>query len=225
MRMFQKFLVAAVASAALVSCGQCDKPKFDVKEYAKHKTERLDKIVDLSDAQEKEVYALYLEQGKEAKKNFKAFQKECANMKQPDCKKAECSKPINKAECKKAECNKACDKKAECNKAECNKACDKKAECKKAECNKPCDKKAECKKAECSNAPLQNKPKVQQHRHRPALVSPESKKATIEKIGKILTPEQNAKLKEHHAKRHAHRHDKRACAPNGCNNTNAPVQK
>ena len=49
--------------------------------------------------------------------------------------------------------------------------------------------------------------------HRPELVSPESKRATFEKLGTILTPEQNAKLKEHYAKRHACRPDKKACTP------------
>ena len=286
MKAIKRLLVVAVAGATLTACcGQCDKPKFDAKEYAKHKTERIDKIVELTDAQQSEVYALYLEQGKEMKKNIKAFKKECANMKQPDCKKAECDKPCDKAkcdkpcakkaecdkakcdkakceacpkkaECKKGECNKPCDKakcdkpcakkaecdkakcdkakcdkakceacpkKAECNKGECNKPCDKKAECKKGECNKPCAKKAECKKPECGK-PCPPKPEcgkpMMPRPHRPELVSPESKRATFEKLGTILTPEQNAKLKEHFTKRHACRPDKKACAP-AC----APVQK
>ena len=229
MKAIKKLLVVAVAGATLTACyGQCDKPKFDAKEYAKHKTERIDKIVELTDAQQSEVYALYLEQGKEMKKNIKAFKKECANMKQPDCKKAECDKPCaKKAECDKAKCDKAkceaCPKKAECKKGECNKPCDKKAECKKGECNKPCAKKAECKKPECGK-PCPPKPEcgkpMMPRPHRPELVSPESKRATFEKLGTILTPEQNAKLKEHHTKRHACRPDKKACAP-AC----APVQK
>ena len=266
MKAIKKLLVVAVAGATLTACcGQCDKPKFDAKEYAKHKTERIDKIVELTDAQQSEVYALYLEQGKEMKKNIKAFTKECANMKQPDCKKAECGKPCppkpeckkgecdkakcdacpKKAECKKAECDKPCPKKAECKKGECNNpcapkcdkpcpkkaecnkakcdACPKKAECKKAECNKPCTpkcdkpcpKKAECDKAKCDK-PCPPKPecgKPMPRPHRPELVSPESKRATFEKLGTILTPEQNAKLKEHYAKRHACRPDKKACTP------------
>ena len=225
MKAIKKLLVVAVAGATLTACcGQCDKPKFDAKEYAKHKTERIDKIVELTDAQQSEVYALYLEQGKEVKKNIKAFKKECANMKQPDCKKAECkkaecNKPCDKAKCDKAKCDKAkceaCPKKAECKKAECNKPCDK-----KAECNKPCDK-AKCDKAKCGK-PCPPKPEcgkpMMPRPHRPALVTPESKKATFEKLGTILTPEQNAKLKEHYTKRHACRPDKKAC-------TLAPVQK
>ena len=251
MKAIKKLLVVAVAGATLTACcGQCDKPKFDAKEYAKHKTERIDKIVELTDAQQSEVYALYLEQGKEMKKNIKAFTKECANMKQPDCKKAECGKPCPpKPECKKGECDKAkcdaCPKKAECKKGECNKPCapkcdkpcPKKAECKKAECDKPCPKKAECDKAKCKACPKKaeckkaecNKPcapkcdkpcppkpecgKPMPRPHRPELVSPESKRATFEKLGTILTPEQNAKLKKHYAKRHACRPDKKACTP------------
>ena len=199
MKAIKKLLVVAVAGATLTACcGQCDKPKFDAKEYAKHKTERIDKIVELTDAQQSEVYALYLEQGKEMKKNIKAFKKECANMKQPDCKKAECGKPCPpKPECKKGECDKAkceaCPKKAECKKGECNKPCAPK-------CDKPCPPKPEC-----------GKPMPRPHR--PELVSPESKRATFEKLGTILTPEQNAKLKEHYAKRHACRPDKKACTP------------
>lgn len=199
MKAIKKLLVVAVAGATLTACcGQCDKPKFDAKEYAKHKTERIDKIVELTDAQQSEVYALYLEQGKEMKKNIKAFTKECANMKQPDCKKAECGKPCPpKPECKKGECDKAkCD------------ACPKKAECKKAECNKPCAPK--CDKP-CPPKPECGKPMPRPHR--PELVSPESKRATFEKLGTILTPEQNAKLKKHYAKRHACRPDKKACTP------------
>ena len=199
MKAIKKLLVVAVAGATLTACcGQCDKPKFDAKEYAKHKTERIDKIVELTDAQQSEVYALYLEQGKEMKKNIKAFKKECANMKQPDCKKAECGKPCPpKPECKKGECDKAkCD------------ACPKKAECKKGECNKPCAPK--CDKP-CPPKPECGKPMPRPHR--PELVSPESKRATFEKLGTILTPEQNAKLKEHYAKRHACRPDKKACTP------------
>ena len=199
MKAIKKLLVVAVAGATLTACcGQCDKPKFDAKEYAKHKTERIDKIVELTDAQQSEVYALYLEQGKEMKKNIKAFTKECANMKQPDCKKAECGKPCPpKPECKKGECDKA----------KC-KACPKKAECKKAECNKPCAPK--CDKP-CPPKPECGKPMPRPHR--PELVSPESKRATFEKLGTILTPEQNAKLKKHYAKRHACRPDKKACTP------------
>ena len=155
------FRLAAVAVVALSlnsCCGGCDAPKFNAKEYAKNKTERLDKLVELTDAQEKEIYNIYLAQGKEMKKNMAAAKKACGDMKCPDGKKAECAKPCppkpecgKKADCpKKAECNKPCEKKPEC-----TKPCEKKAECtkpceKKANCDKPCEKKAECgKKAEC----------------------------------------------------------------------------
>lgn len=225
MKTIQKLTLAVVAVAAMTACTQNDKPKFDAKEYAERKTERLDKIVDLSDAQEKEVYALYLAQGKEIKENIKTLKKECGEMKKPDCKKAE--------GCKKAECDKPCDKKAECakacdkakcekpcaKKAECKKACDKKAECAKAcdkaECEKPCAKKAECnkpcdKKAECKQGHKHHKKHFRHH----SLVSPERKKATFEQLGTILTPEQSAKLREHHARRHMCNQNKQ-CVP--CN--------
>ena len=223
MKTIQKLTLAVVAIAAMTACTQNDKPKFDAKEYAERKTERLDKIVDLSDAQEKEVYALYLAQGKEIKENIKTLKKECGEMKKPDCKKAE--------GCKKAECDKPCAKKAECtkecnkpcDKAKCDKPCAKKAECTK-ECNKPCDKtkcdkpcakKAECKKAcdkkaECKKGHNPHK----KHFRRHSLVSPERKKATFEQLGTILTPEQSAKLREHHARRHMCNQNKQ-CVP--CN--------
>lgn len=182
MKTIQKLTLAVVAVAAMTACTQNDKPKFDAKEYAERKTERLDKIVELSDAQEKEVYALYLAQGKEIKENIKTLKKECGEMKKPDCKKAE-----------------GC-KKAECDKAKCEKPC-----AKKAECNKPCDKKAECKQG--------HKHHKKHFRHH-SLVSPERKKATFEQLGTILTPEQSAKLREHHARRHMCNQNKQ-CVP--CN--------
>ena len=179
MKTIQKLTIAAVAIVSMNSCcAQNDKPKFDAKEYAKHKTERIDNIVELSDAQEKEVYALYLAQGKEIKKNIKAAKKECGEMKRPDCKKAE--------GCDKAKCDKPCPKKAEC--------------CDKAKCDKPCPKKAECAKP--------HKPMRRHH-----FVSPESKKATFEKLNTILTPEQSAKLKELHTKRHSHCSEGKECIP------------
>lgn len=234
MKTIQKLTLAVVAIAAMTACTQNDKPKFDAKEYAERKTERLDKIVDLSDAQEKEVYALYLAQGKEIKENIKTLKKECGEMKKPDCKKAEgCKKAeCNKPCAKKSECKKACDKaKCEkpCDKAKCDKPCAKKAECnkpcnkpkcdkpcaKKAECAKACDKKAECnkpcvKKAECKQGHKHHKKHFRHH----SLVSPERKKATFEQLGTILTPEQSAKLREHHAKRHMCNQNKQ-CVP--CN--------
>ena len=127
MRTILKLAIVAVAAMNLNACCECGKPKFNAKEYAERRTEKLDEIVDLTDAQEKEVYAVYLAQGKEIQKSLKNIKKEC-----PEGKKAECKK----AECDKAKCEKPCDKK--CDKA----TCDKKAECKKADC-----KKAECKKA------------------------------------------------------------------------------
>lgn len=224
MKTIQKLTLAVVAIAAMTACTQNDNTKFDAKEYAERKTERLDKIVELSDAQEKEVYALYLAQGKEIKENIKTLKKECGEMKKPDCKKAEgckkaeCEKPCaKKAECKKAcdkaKCEKPCAKKAECakacDKAKCDKPCAKKAECAKAcdkaKCDKPCNKKAECKQGHKHH---------KKHFRRHSLVSPESKKATFEKLGTILTPEQSAKLREHHARRHTCNQNKQ-CVP--CN--------
>ena len=235
MRTILKLAIVAVAAMSLNACCECGKPKFNAKEYAERRTEKLDEIVDLTDAQEKEVYAVYLAQGKEIQKSLKNIKKECPEGKKAECKKAECDKakcekPCDKkcdkatcdkkAECKKAECDKAkcekpcdkkcdkaaCDKKAECKKAECDKAeCDK-AKCEKAKCEKPCDKKcdkvacdkkAECKKAECGKKPIR--------RH---VISPEVRKANIDRIRGILTPEQNAKFKEHLKAR-------RQCAPEG----------
>lgn len=301
------FRLAAVAVVALSlnsCCGGCDAPKFNAKEYAKNKTERLDKLVELTDAQEKEIYNLYLAQGKEMKKNMAAAKKACDGMKCPDGKKPECGKPCpedkklecaakpcnkpegctkkaecekpcaKKAECKKAECDKPCAKKTECGKkAECNKPCEKKAECgKKAECNKPCAKKAECtkkaecekpcakktecnkkaecekpcakkaecnkkaecekpcaKKAECGKKAECNKPcdkKAEcgvahkphpKHPARHSFVSPESRKATFEKVRSILTEEQKNKLQAHFAQRNSFAPKAKECM------TNAPA--
>ncbi len=162
-------LALVVAAVCMTSCCAQNEPKFDAKEYAKFKTEKLDKLVELTDAQEKDVYALYLEQGKQIKKGIKEMKKEGCGQKKPACtkpacdKKAECTKgECGKPACdKKAECKKKCAKKAECGKAECKKECTKKAECakecKKGACEKVnCEKKAECtkecKKAECNKA-------------------------------------------------------------------------
>lgn len=176
MKLFKNIALAALAIVAFASCNAQQAPKFDAKEYAQRKTDRIDQVVDLTDAQQKEVYNLFLEQGKQIKKNIKEFKKECGEVKCPDGKRAKCDKPADcTKECKKAECDKAakcdkvkCQQKAECKgdcatcerRAECKKAdCDKKAECKKAECKgdcATCDKKAECKKeckkAECDKA-------------------------------------------------------------------------
>ena len=150
MKTIVRLALVAAAAVAITSCNaKCD--KFNAKEYAQHKTERLDQVVDLTDAQEKEVYALYLEQGKTISKRIK-------NMDKADCTKPACDK---KAECKKAECDKKadckkgdCTKKADCKKVDCKKdcaTCDKKADCKKGDCTKKADcKKGECKKAECT---------------------------------------------------------------------------
>ena len=187
-----RILAIAAAGVMMMSCAQ-NECKFNAKEYAERKTEKLDEIVSLDDAQEKAVYAVYLKQGKQIQKEIKSCKKHEGEVKCPDKQHGpKCDK--------KAECNKPCDKKAECaKKAECDKPCDKKAECtKKAECNKPCDKKAECaKKAEC------NKP----HRH-PHLnaASREARKAVRQEINALLTPEQQALLKEHYQQR-------KSCAP------------
>lgn len=187
-----RILAIAAAGVMMMSCAQ-NECKFNAKEYAERKTEKLDEIVSLDDAQEKAVYAVYLKQGKQIQKEIKSCKKHEGEVKCPDKQHGpKCDK--------KAECNKTCDKKAECTKkAECNKPCDKKAECaKKAECNKPCDKKAECaKKAEC------NRP----HRH-PHLnaASREARKAVRQEINALLTPEQQALLKEHYQQR-------KSCAP------------
>lgn len=248
MRIFNVMAVAATGMLALVSCQNND-CKFNAKEYAERKTDKIDQIVELDDAQEKAVYAIYLEEGKQIKENIKAWEKQKGEMKHPDCKgpKAECDKKADckkaecdkvacdkKADCKKAECDKAadckkaecdkvacdkkadckkkaecdkatCNKKAECKKAECDKAtCDKKAECKKAECTKAtCDKKADCKKAECGKAECGQPTPPRHHRH---MISPKVRKETFQKIDALLTPEQQAKLKEHFAQR-------KACAP------------
>ena len=187
-----RILAIAAAGVMMMSCAQ-NECKFNAKEYAERKTEKLDEIVSLDDAQEKAVYAVYLKQGKQIQKEIKSCKKHEGEVKCPDKQHGpKCDK--------KAECNKPCDKKAECTKkAECNKPCDKKAECaKKAECNKPCDKKAECaKKAEC------NRP----HRH-PHLnaASREARKTVRQEINALLTPEQQALLKEHYQQR-------KSCAP------------
>ena len=251
-----RILAIAAAGVMMMSCAQ-NECKFNAKEYAERKTEKLDEIVSLDDAQEKAVYAVYLKQGKQIQKEIKSCKKHEGEVKCPDkqhgpkcdkkaecTKKAECNKPCDKkaectkkaecdkpcdkkAECaKKAECNKPCDKKAECakkaecnkpcdKKAECNKPCDKKAECtKKAECNKPCDKKAECtkkaecnkpcdKKAECAKKAECNKPHRRPHLN---AASREARKAVRQEINALLTPEQQALLKEHYQQR-------KSCAP------------
>lgn len=232
MRIFNVMAVAAAGMLALVSCQNND-CKFNAKEYAERKTDKIDQIVELDDAQEKAVYAIYLEEGKQIKENIKAWEKQKGEMKHPDCKgpKAECDK---KADCKKAECDKvACDKKADCKKAECDKKAEcgkcpeKKAECNKATCNKKanykkaeydkkaectkaaCGKKADCKKAECGKAECTKKAECGQPtppRHHRHMISPKVRKETFQKIDALLTPEQQAKLKEHSAQR-------KACAP------------
>ena len=243
MKAIQKVLIAAAAVLAMTACSAQDKPKFNEKEYAERKTERLDAIVDLTDAQEKEVYAVYLQQGQDIKKHIKAMKKEACDMKRPDgkkadCKKAECDKAncTKKAECNKADCKKdcaTCDKKAECKKADCKKdcaTCDKKADCKKVDCKKAdckkvdckkadckkaecdkakCDKKAECNKADCKKVKCDKRtPRKPHFKH-----NPEARKAHFEKLNTILTPEQVAKLKEHHAKRLEHAHKAQQCCP------------
>ena len=181
--------LAAMAAAmmALTSCGgeqkKTEECKFNAEKYAEEHTARLNEIVTLTEEQSKEVKAIFLEEAKEVEANIKDMKGEC---KKAECKKAEC----DKAECKKAECNKAECKKAECKKAECKKAeCDK-AECKKAECKKTECNKAECKKAECDK-----------NGHKQCMVSPATKKANMEKIKALLTPEQVALLDAHRAQK------------------------
>ena len=184
MNVILKLAIMAAATMSMSACCECDKTKFNAKEYAERKTERLDKIVDLTDAQEKEVYAVYLAQGKEIQKNIKTLKKECGDVKCPDGKKAECKK------------------------AECNKPCAKKAECKKAECDKPCAKKAECKDGCKHNHIAKGK-----HPRHPEMLSRESRKANRALIRGILTPEQGEKLKEHFAKRHQCAPNAKQCVP------------
>ena len=155
MKTLRTLAVMAAAATLLTSCAQ-NECKFNVKEYAERKTEKLDKIVDLDDAQEKAVYAVYLKEGKQIQKHIKESKNakvegKCPDHRGPKCDKApKCEKPCTKkAECDKAKCEKPCAKKAECDKAKCEKPCAKKAECDKAKCEKPCAKKAECDKAKC----------------------------------------------------------------------------
>ena len=227
MKRVLNLILAVAATMTLTSCNCSNESKFNAKDYAERKTEKLDKIVDLTDAQEKEVYAVYLEQGKTIKKNMKAAQKECkkADCQKADCKKAECTKgECKKADCKKAECTKADCQKADCKKGECTKGECQKADCQKAECTKgecpkvdckkgectKCEcKKADCKKADCKKAECTKcEAKCEKHcrPHRPHLISPDHKRASFEKIRNILTEQQRSLLKEHFAKR-------RECAP------------
>ena len=67
-------LVAATVLLASCSCGQKE-CKFNAKKYAECKTEKLDKIVDLDDAQEKAVYAVYLKEGKAIANKIKECKK------------------------------------------------------------------------------------------------------------------------------------------------------
>lgn len=201
--------LAAMAAAmmALTSCGgeqkKTEECKFNAEKYAEEHTARLNEIVTLTEEQSKEVKAIFLEEAKEVEANIKDMKGEC---KKAECKKAECDKAeCNKAECKKAECDKAECKKAECDKAECKKAeCDK-AECKKAECNKAECKKAECDKAECKKAECDkancNKAECKKNGHKQCMVSPATKKANMEKIKALLTPEQVALLDAHRAQK------------------------
>ena len=231
MKAIMKLALAAVAVLAMSSCGNDKTNKFDVKEFAERRTERIDQIVDLTDAQEKEIKAIFLEEGKVIKKQIKEMKKQGCDMKRPDGKKADCKKAeCDKAECKKAECKDGkCDKaeckKADCKKAECDKAnctkgeckdgkCDKaeckKADCKKADCKKAeCDK-ANCTKAECKDAKCNKKIAHRKFHFRP---NPAGKKVLYEKISKVLTPEQTAKLKEHHAQRCMQAPKAQECCP------------
>lgn len=203
MKTILKLTLTALAVMSFSACGKCDKPKFNAKEYAERKVERLDNIVELTDAQEKEIYNIYLAQGKEIKKNLKNAKKECCDVKCPDSKQAECKKECAKP-CDKPACEKKCEK-------ACDKPCEKKAECKK-ECAKPCDKPAcekKCdKKAACDKKEFKGK---RPHHHN--FVNPEQRKATFGKVRAVLTEEQNAKLKEHFAQRRHRDHRTNKCVP------------
>ena len=101
MKKSAKWMLGLMAAFAMVACSAQNDCKFNVKEYAEGKTERLDEIVDLTDAQEKEVYALYLEQGKQIQKAIKQMKKEGFDHKRPEAaKKADC--PKGKPECDSA---------------------------------------------------------------------------------------------------------------------------
>lgn len=196
MKAIMKLALAAVAVLAMSSCGNDKTNKFDVKEFAERRTERIDQIVDLTDAQEKEIKAIFLEEGKVIKKQIKEMKKQGCDMKRPDGKKADCKK----AECDKANCTKGECKDGKCDKAEC-----KKADCKKAECDK-----ANCTKAECKDAKYNKKIAHRKFHFRP---NPAGKKVLYEKISKVLTPEQTAKLKEHHAQRCMQAPKAQECCP------------
>lgn len=234
MKTILKLTLTALAVMSFSACGKCDKPKFNAKEYAERKVERLDNIVELTDAQEKEIYNIYLAQGKEIKKNLKNAKKECCDVKCPDSKQAECKKecakpcdkPVCEKKCDKA-CEKPCEKKAECKK-ECAKPCDKPAcdkKCDKA-CDKPCEKKVECKKEcakpcdkpacekKCDKKAACDKKEFKGKRpHHHNFVNPEQRKATFGKVRAVLTEEQNAKLKEHFAQRRHRDHRTNKCVP------------
>ncbi|MBR3854493.1 MAG: hydrogenase iron-sulfur subunit, partial [Tidjanibacter sp.] len=64
-----RILAIAAAGVMMMSCAQ-NECKFNAKEYAERKTEKLDEIVSLDDAQEKAVYAVYLKQGKQIQKEI-----------------------------------------------------------------------------------------------------------------------------------------------------------
>ena len=181
MKAIIKLALAAVAVLAMSSCSNDKTNKFDVKEFAERRTERIDQIVDLTDAQEKEIKAIFLEEGKVIKKQIKEMKKQGCDMKRPDGKKADC-------------------KKAECDKANCTKA-----ECKDGKCDK-----ANCTKAECKDAKCNKKIAHRKFHFRP---NPAGKKALYEKIGKVLTPEQTTKLKEHHAQRCMQAPKAQECCP------------
>ena len=203
MKTLRTLAVMAAAATLLCSCEQ-NECKFNAKEYAERKTEKLDKIVELDDAQEKAVYAIYLKEGKHIQKYIKESKKEKCDAKHPDHRGPKCDKPCaKKAECDKP-CAKPCDKKAECKEApKCDKPCAKKAECDKP-CAKPCDKKAECKEA-----PKCYKP-APRHGH---FANREAHKAFRDEVKAVLTPEQQEALKEHFKTRRERAHKAPKCCP------------
>ena len=173
MKTLKTLAVMAAAATLFCSCEQ-NECKFNAKEYAERKTEKLDKIVDLDDAQEKAVYAIYLIEGKQIQKHIKEGKKDRPDAKCPDQRGPECNKP-----------------------------CDKKAECKEGpKCEKPCAKGPKCHKP-CPEAPKCGKPHHEGPKcHKPAprhgkVANHEARKAVREEVKAVLTQEQQEDLMEY----------------------------
>lgn len=230
MKNLLKFSVIALAALTMASCCNRNECKFSAKEYAKRETAKLNDIVKLDASQEKAVYSLYLEQGKNIQKAIKEGRKHDGDMKRPDRapQGSECGPKMNCASCDQAaDCvkegmaaakpegkpdavkpaGKGCPEctKAECCKAECKGDC---KDCPKV-AGKPECCQAEC-KGECKDCPkVAGKPECEVncmmkggHGHRP-MISREERQEFRQKLNTILTPEQQALLKSACAKRHA----------------------